>query len=77
MNGINPTKRVMLWAPQGWLALLLLALCWPLNWTLPGVRTAYLFFPLWLGYIPFALELCALKDFLWPRSPALPLGTME
>src|SRR5207244_7856988 len=24
---------------------------WPLNWTLPGDRTAYLFFPLWLGYI--------------------------
>jgi hypothetical protein len=31
--------------------LLLLAVCWPLNWTLPGTRTAYLFFPLWLGYI--------------------------
>jgi hypothetical protein len=38
-------------APRGWLGLLLLAVCWPLNWTLPGVRTAYLFFPLWLGYI--------------------------
>ena len=38
-------------APQGWLGLLLLAVCWPLNWMLPGVRTAYLFFPLWLGYI--------------------------
>jgi hypothetical protein len=37
--------------PRGWLGLLLLAICWPLNWTLPGVRTAYLFFPLWLGYI--------------------------
>lgn len=37
--------------PQGWLGLLLLAVCWPLNWTLPGQRTAYLFFPLWLGYI--------------------------
>ena len=38
-------------APQGWLGLFLLAVCWPLNWTLPGLRTAYLFFPLWLGYI--------------------------
>src|ERR1051326_7921696 len=36
---------------QGWLGLLLLGVCWPLNWTLPGMRTAYLFFPLWLGYI--------------------------
>jgi hypothetical protein len=42
----NPT-----FAPRGWLGLLLLAVCWPLNWMLPGVRTAYLFFPLWLGYI--------------------------
>ena len=37
--------------PQGWLGVILLAVCWPLNWTLPGLRTAYLFFPLWLGYI--------------------------
>jgi hypothetical protein len=38
-------------APQGWVGLFLLAVCWPLNWTLPGVRTACLFFPLWLGCI--------------------------
>jgi hypothetical protein len=31
--------------------MILLAVCWPLNWALPGQRTAYLFFPLWLGYI--------------------------
>jgi len=36
---------------QGWVGLLLLGVCWPLNWLLPGMRTAYLFFPLWLGYI--------------------------
>jgi len=29
---------------------LLVALAWPLNWGLPGVRTHLLFFPLWLGY---------------------------
>lgn len=28
-----------------------MAICWPLNWVLPGTRTSYLFFPLWLGYI--------------------------
>jgi hypothetical protein len=39
------------WPARGWLGLILLAVCWPLNWTLPGIRTAYLFFPLWLGYI--------------------------
>lgn len=29
----------------------LIAVFWPLNWFLPGLRTAYLFFPLWLGYV--------------------------
>jgi hypothetical protein len=38
-------------APQGLLGILLISVCWPLNWGLPGMRTAYLFFPLWLGYI--------------------------
>ncbi|MDB6035327.1 MAG: hypothetical protein JWM16_5665 [Verrucomicrobiales bacterium] len=37
--------------PQSWIGLLLIAVFWPLNWTLPGTPTAYLFFPLWLGYI--------------------------
>lgn len=36
---------------QFWAGLVLVGLCWPLNWFLPGLRTAYLFFPLWLGYI--------------------------
>lgn len=39
------------WPARGWLGLILIAVCWPLNWMLPGVRTSYLFFPLWLGYI--------------------------
>src|ERR1017187_1066650 len=70
MNGINRTKRLMFWAPQGWLGLLLLAVCWPLNWTLPGLRTAYLFFPLWLGYILVvdALVLTRTGTSLWRRS---------
>ena len=37
--------------PQFWAGLLLVAVAWPLNWMLSGLRTAYLFFPLWLGYI--------------------------
>jgi hypothetical protein len=32
------------------IALVLIAVCWPLNWMLPGLRTHLLFFPLWLGY---------------------------
>jgi hypothetical protein len=60
----------MFWGPQGWLGLLLLAICWPLNWALPGNRTAYLFFPLWLGYILVvdALVLNRTGTSLWARS---------
>lgn len=34
-----------------WVGLLLIAIAWPLNWLLEGLRTHLLFFPLWLGYI--------------------------
>jgi hypothetical protein len=37
-------------ASHGWAGALLIALAWPLNWALPGLRTHLLFFPLWLGY---------------------------
>jgi hypothetical protein len=52
------------------LGLLFLAICWPLNWTLPGMRTAYLFFPLWLGYILIvdALVFFRTGSSLWTRS---------
>jgi hypothetical protein len=57
-------------ASQGRLGLLLLAVCWPLNWMLPGVRTAYLFFPLWLGYILVVDALVQRRTgtSLWTRS---------
>lgn len=35
---------------HGWAGLLLIAIIWPLNWWLSGLRTHLLFFPLWLGY---------------------------
>lgn len=35
---------------QLWIGLVLIAVSWPLNWFLPGLRTHLLFFPLWLGY---------------------------
>lgn len=35
---------------RGWAGLALVALFWPLNWLLPGLRTQWCFFPLWLGY---------------------------
>jgi hypothetical protein len=70
MNATDSTRRPVLWGPQGWLGLLLLAVCWPLNWTLPGNRTAYLFFPLWLGYILVvdALVLSRTGISFWTRS---------
>jgi hypothetical protein len=36
---------------HGWLGLLLIAVFWPANWLLPGLRTHLMFFPLWLGYV--------------------------
>lgn len=70
MSGIGSARCPALWAPQGWLGLLLVAICWPLNWLLPGARTAYLFFPLWLGYILLvdALVLRRSGTSLWTRS---------
>jgi hypothetical protein len=35
---------------HGWLGFVLLTSAWILNWSLTGLRTHYLFFPLWLGY---------------------------
>ncbi|HUA66779.1 MAG TPA: hypothetical protein VME24_13090 [Alphaproteobacteria bacterium] len=63
-------QRLPGFAAQGRLGLLLVAVCWPLNWTLPGQRTAYLFFPLWLGYILVvdALVYRRSGSSLWSRS---------
>lgn len=40
----------------------MIAVCWPLNWMLHGLRTSVLFFPLWLGYI-FVVD-----AFVWRRA---------
>src|SRR5213080_5274472 len=57
------------WPAQGWVGLLLIAICLPLNWTMKGV-TAYLFFPLWLGYILAVDALVAARreSSMWTRS---------
>jgi hypothetical protein len=67
MDAARPLPR---FASHGWLGLCLLVVCWPLNWTLPGQRTAYLFFPLWLGYILVvdALVCWRAGASLWTRS---------
>jgi hypothetical protein len=38
------------WPAHGWLGLALVFVFWILNWSLPGLRTHWAFFPLWLGY---------------------------
>ncbi len=46
----------------------------------PGAQFLHVFeMPLlgYGGYVPFALELCALKNLLWPCSPRLRLEGME
>ena len=71
MNAVDSTTpRLGFRGAQGWLGLLLVAITWPLNWTLPGMRTAYLFFPLWVGYILTvdALVLNRTGSSLWTRS---------
>jgi hypothetical protein len=35
---------------HGFLGFVLIVIVWPINWCLPGLRTHWLFFPLWLGY---------------------------
>jgi hypothetical protein len=70
MNGANATKRPALPAIHGWIGLAMVAVFWPLNWMLPGRRTAYLFFPLWLGYILVvdAVVLLRVGTSIWTRS---------
>ena len=36
--------------PHSWVGLSLVVIFWALNWTLPGTRTHWGFFPMWLGY---------------------------
>jgi hypothetical protein len=46
-----PSRSVFAgWPFHGWFGLALVAAFWPLNWGLEGMRTHWLFFPLWLGY---------------------------
>jgi hypothetical protein len=63
-------ERTRAFPPRGWIGLLLVAIFWPLNWILPGLRTAYLFFPLWLGYILIIDTLVEQRtgSSLWIRS---------
>lgn len=64
----SPARR---WPLHGWIGLALVAVFWPLNWFLPGLRTHLLFFPLWLGYCLSVDALVVLRkgDSLLTRDP--------
>jgi hypothetical protein len=67
---LSPSReRAQGW--HGWLGLLLIAVFWPLNWMLPGLRTHLLFAPLWLGYALAvdALVLARRGTSIFSRSP--------
>lgn len=38
------------WPVHGWIGLVFITVFWILIWTLPGLRSHWAFFPLWLGY---------------------------
>ena len=38
------------WPRHGWWGLALIIVFWAINWGLPGMRTIWAFFPLWLGF---------------------------
>ena len=46
----DPRSDSPKWPFHGWIGLALVAIFWPLNWCLDGIRTHWAFFPLWLGY---------------------------
>lgn len=53
-------RGVASWPVHGWVGVVLVAVFWPLNWMLPGLRTHLLFFPLWLGYV-FVVDALVLR----------------
>jgi hypothetical protein len=62
-------KAISRWPVRGWVGLVLIATCWPLNWTVRGI-TAYLFAPLWVGYVLVMDCLVAWRTgtSIWERS---------
>jgi hypothetical protein len=63
-------------ARHGWVGLALIVVFWPLNWLMPGLRTVWAFFPLWLGYC-LAIDALVLRlrgTSFFTRSRRLYLG---
>ncbi len=68
--GALPGHRAAPWSAKfpahGWVGLAMVLIFWAANWGLPGLRTAWAFFPLWLG-------LCLTLDGLvyWRKGTSL------
>ena len=64
------------WPVHGWLGLGLVIVSWILNWSLPGLRTHWGFFPLWLGYCLTVDALLLIRKGSSPltRSPGAYVG---
>jgi hypothetical protein len=75
-DDIGLASRIGSWPPHGWLGLGGVISFWILNWSLPGLRTHWAFFPLWLGYclIVDALTLTRKGNSLLTRSPRAYVG---
>lgn len=72
----NKTDAITKFPFHGWVGLILVVLTWTLNWSLQGLRTHLLFFPLWVG---FCLAIDALTffrkgDSLLKRNPRAYIG---
>ena len=63
-------RALALWERHPEVDLLLVAVAWPLNWLLPGLRTHLLFVPLWLGF-------CLVVDGLTVRRTGTSLLTRD
>lgn len=77
MIGRNKMKSLARnWPAHGWLGLGLVVIFWILNWSLPGLRTHWAFFPLWLGYglTVDALVLFRKGDSMLTRNPRAYVG---
>ena len=63
------TTSVRRFPLHGWAGLALVTIFWSLNWGLSGLRTQWVFFPLWLGY-------CLVIDALvfWRDATILGMG---
>jgi len=73
---MRSTSRPGSWPTHGWLGLGLMIVFWVLNWALPGLRTHWAFFPLWLGYclVVDALVLVRKGSSLLTRGPGAYVG---